>query len=141
MQKLNNRDVITDSELKPIRWAKTDCIKLSLIEEVNQNNIRLTLTGEEFISNQISRPRVFRNLLLSLSYINEYLKEIEDTKKVHIEVLKKILGDTGYTEETWAWRSKILSNWLIFAGIIQRKAGKVVKTTQTDLFDNSFKNT
>jgi len=94
------------------------------------------LTGDEFISNQLSRARVFRDSLLSLVYIDQYLSHIESKKKSQLEVLKSTLGDTAFTEETWLWRSKILANWLEFAGIIQRKAGKIIVSKQLDLFES-----
>ena len=124
------------SELEEIRWAKSDCIEIGLIKEDDDNNVQLTLTGEEFISNQLTRPRVFRDFLLSLDYIDQYLAQIEAKEKSHLVVLKNTIGDTGFTEETWLWRSKILANWLDFSGIILRSSGKIIVSTQIELFDN-----
>jgi len=136
MEKFSEREIIPAYELKGIRWAKSDCIQLGLIEEDQENNFRLTLTGDEFISNQLSRQRVFRDCISGLVYIDQYLAQIESREKTHIEVLRSTLGDTAFTEETWLWRSKILANWLEFAGIIQRRAGKIIVTRQFRLFDN-----
>lgn len=136
MKKFNEQEKIPVSELEEMRWAKSDCIKLGLIEEDEEHLLRLTLTGEEFISNQLIRSRVFRDCLLSLDYINQYLGYIENRGVSHLEVLKTTLGDTAFTEETWLWRSKILANWLEFAGIVQRKAGRIILSKQPELFDN-----
>jgi len=134
MEKFGEQETIPVSELEDRRWAKSDCIRLGLIEEDEENNVQLTLTGDEFISNQMCRPRVFRDCLLSLDYIDQYLGHIKDRGKKHLEVLKSTLGETAFTEETWSWRSKILANWLEFAGIIQRKAGKIIVSKQLGLF-------
>jgi hypothetical protein len=136
LKKFGEREMIPVSELEGIRWAKSDCIQLGLIKEDEENNVQLTLTGDEFISNQLSRPRVFRDFLLSLDYIHKYLEHIENTKKSHLDVLKNTLGDTAFTEETWRWRSKILAKWLEFAGIIQRRAGKIIVSKQLGLFES-----
>jgi hypothetical protein len=137
MEKFGDREIIPVSELEEIRWAKSDCIQLGLVEEdEEQNSVQLTLTGDEFISNQLSRARVFRDCLSSLVYIDRYLAQVESKRKNHLEVLKSTLGETAFTEETWLWRSKILANWLEFAGIIQRKAGKIIVSKQLDLFES-----
>lgn len=135
MEKFDKQEAISVSELEDMRWAKSDCIKLGLIEEDDENQVRLTLTGEEFKSNQLCRPRVFRDCLLSLGYIDKYLGQIENKGVRHLDVLKSTLGDTAFTEETWLWRSKVLANWLEFAGIIYRKAGKIFISKQTVFFD------
>jgi hypothetical protein len=135
MNKFGGRETIPLSELHEIRWAKSDCVKLGLIEETEPSVLRVTLTGEEFILNQFSRSRVFRDLLNSLDYMPKYLSEIDATKKSHLDVLKTVLGNTGFTEETWIWRSKILSNWLLFAGLVQREHGKIVRSSQPDFFN------
>jgi len=135
MKKFGEREIIPVSEVKGIRWAKIDCIHLGLIKEDEGKNVHLTVTGDEFILNQLSRPRIFRDFLLGLDYLNLYLNHIEDMEKGHVEVLKHTLGDTGYTEETWHWRSKIMVNWLEFADIIQRKAGKIIVNKQPRLFE------
>jgi hypothetical protein len=134
MEKFDDSEEIPISGLEDIRWAKWDCIQLGLIEE-DEDKIRLTLTGNEFILNQMSRPRVFKDCLLGLEYIEQYLHQIEDKGKTHLEVLKTTLGETAFTEETWMWRSKILANWLEFAGIIQRKAGIISISKQRGLFE------
>lgn len=136
MEKFGDREVIPVSELGKRRLAKADCIQLGLIEEDEENNVQLTLAGDEFIVNQLSRTRVFRDFLLGLAYIDQYLACIGEGKKGHLDVLKSTLGDTAFTEETWLWRSKILANWLEFAGIVQREAGKIVVSKQLDLFEH-----
>jgi len=135
MERFSEREMIPIAEFDGIRWAKSDCIKLGLIEEVEERDIiQLTMTGEEFIANQLSRKRVFRDCLLSFDYIDRYLSYVEDKRKRHLEVLKSTLGDMAFTEETWIWRSKILANWLDFAGMIDRKAGRIIASRQISLF-------
>jgi hypothetical protein len=134
IEKFGDQEIIPVSELEEMRWAKTDCIQLGLIQENEKASVRLTSTGSEFISNQLFRPQAFRDCLLSLGYINRYLEYIEKERRSHLEVLKATLGDTAFTEETWLWRSKILANWLEFAGIIERKSGKIIVTQQLKLF-------
>lgn len=137
LEKFGEQEIIPVSELEEIRWAKSDCIQLGLIEEDEDNNtVQLTLTGDEFISNQLSRSRIFRDFLLSLDYIDQYLSQIQDREKNHLEVLKNTLGNTAFTEETWLWRSKILAHWLEFAGIVQRRAGKIILSKQPELFES-----
>ncbi len=136
LRKFREREAIPVSEFEGKRWAKSDCLKLGLVEEEDRENLRLTLTGDEFVSNELSRPRVFRDCLLSLEYVHQYLKLVEGGSKKHLTVLKATLGDTAFTEETWEWRSKILVNWLEFAGIIIRKAGKISLSQQLGLFDS-----
>lgn len=136
MDKFGIEEAIPVADLEEMRWAKADCIQLSLIEEDDEKNVRVTLTGDEFISNELTRPRVFRDCLQNLDYIEQYLAQIQNKGKSHLKVLKNTLGDTGFTDETWLWRSKILANWLEFAGIVQRKSGKIIVSKQLDLFDN-----
>jgi hypothetical protein len=136
MESFGEREIIPASELQRIRWVKSDCIQIGLIEEDKEKNAHLTLSGNEFILNQLSRPRFFRDFLLDLDYVNKYLTHIENQQRSHLESLKHTLGDTGFTEETWIWRSKILANWLEFADIIQRKAGKIIVNKQRRLFES-----
>ena len=135
MERFGERDMIPANEIEGIRWAKADCVALGLVEEDAENNVQLTLTGDEFLSTPMSRQRMFRDFLMHLAYINSYLAQIEDSSRSHLQVLKNTLGDTAFTEETWLWRSKILANWLDFAGIIQRRAGKIVVSKQIGLFE------
>lgn len=134
MEIFGDQETISVIKLEDVRWTKADCIRLGLIEEDDQNNFLLTLTGNEFITNPMCRPRVFQDCLMSLDYISQYLEQVTYKEKRHLEVLKSTLGDTAFTEETWIWRSKILANWLEFAGIIQRKAGKIIVSKQPGLF-------
>jgi len=135
MSKFGDEEIIPVLELDEMRWAKADCIQLGLIEE-DDRNLRITLTGDEFLANQLARPRVFRDCLENLAYIDQYLGQIRSQGKSHLEVLKNTLGDEAFTEETWLWRSKILANWLEFAGIIHRRSGKIFISKQFDLFDS-----
>ena len=135
MNKFGEDETIPVADLEEMRWAKVDCIQLGLLEEDDAKNVRITLTGDEFVSNELTRPRVFQDCLQNLDYIERYLGQIQDKGKSHLKVLKNTLGDTAFTDETWLWRSKILANWLEFAGIVQRKAGKIIVSKQLDMFD------
>jgi hypothetical protein len=134
MEKFRKEEIIPFNEFQEIRRA--DCIQLGLLEEDDEGNPRLTLTGDEFLSIELSRARIFKDCLENLDYIKKYLEHIGNQEKKHLDVLKATLGDTAFTEETWLWRSKILANWLEFAGIIHRKAGKITLSRQLDLFDS-----
>ncbi len=135
MDKFGDEDIIPISELKDFRYSKPDCIQLGLIEVDEDGNYHKTLTGDEFLTNHISRPRIFRDCLEGLAYLDTYLDQIQHKEKSHLEVIKNTLGNTGFTKETWNWRSKILANWLEFAGIIKRKSGMIIASKQIDLFD------
>lgn len=134
MEKFKKEEIIPFNEFQEIRRA--DCIQLGLLEEDEEGNLRLTLTGDEFLSNELSRARIFKDCLENLDYIKRYLGYIGNQERKHLDVLKATLGDTAFTEETWLWRSKILANWLEFAGIVYRKAGKITLSRQLDLFDS-----
>jgi hypothetical protein len=89
MEKFGERDLIPASKIEGSRWAKADCVALSLVEEDKENNVQLTLTGDEFLSTPMSRQRMFRDFLMHLAYINPYLAQIEDSSRSHLQVLKK----------------------------------------------------
>lgn len=134
IEKFRDKEKIQVSEFNKMRWAKSDCVQLGLIEEEDEY-YQLTLTGNEFMSNEMSRPPVFRDFLLHLDYMGQYLAQIEGNRKNHLQVLKSTLGDMAFTEETWLWRSKIIANWLEFAGIIKRSSGKIILSRQNGLFE------
>lgn len=134
MEKFRQEEIIPFNEFQEIRRA--DCIQLGLLEEDEEGNLQLTLTGDEFLSNELGRARIFKDCLKNLDYMERYLSHIGNQEKKHLDVLKATLGDTAFTEETWLWRSKILANWLEFAGMIHRKAGKITLSRQLDLFNS-----
>jgi len=114
--------------------ARFDCTQLGLIEIAKSEIYQLTPTGRVFLSDPMMRPKVFREFLMGLNYIDVYLRQIEYTSDSHIDVLRRTLGDTAFTEETWLWRSKVLANWLEFAELIQRRAGQIIRSRQLGLF-------
>ena len=112
-----------------------DCKKIGLVQlDEKEKNVQLTPLGQEFLIGDITRTHVMRDFLLSLTYIPNYLKLIEKSSRQHLEALKLTLGDIGFTEETWIWRSKVLANWLEFANLVTRKGGRVHKSSQSSLF-------
>jgi hypothetical protein len=116
--------------------ARFDCTQLGLIEAVKSEVYQLTPLGRVFLSDSLIRPKVIREFLADLSYVDVYLSKIEHTSESHIDVLRNTLGDTAFTEQTWLWRSKVLANWLEFAELIQRRSGRIIRSKQLGLFDH-----
>lgn len=113
-----------------------DCIALGLlVPDESSRNVVLTDLGRVFIENDTMRPRIFRDFLLSLNYIAAYLARIEVHSEYHVDTLQATIGDIPFTYETWLWRSKVLANWLEFAGLVVRTEGNVIKSRQTSMFD------
>src|SRR5947207_11244865 len=114
----------------------SDCEKVGLLQpDVTGEFFELTRLGQTFKDNELARGKIIRDFLLSLPYIPEYLKLAECSKQRHVDILKSVMVNIVFTEETWAWRSKVLAGWLEFANLITRKAGFIQKSQQIPLFE------
>ncbi len=112
-----------------------DCEKIGLLQpDATGEFFELTRSGQAFKDNDLLRERIIRDFLLTLPYVPDYLKLVETSRKRHTDVLKSVMVDMAFTEETWLWRSKVLANWLEFANLITRSGGFVQKSQQVSLF-------
>jgi hypothetical protein len=134
LNKFKTQQLISRSDVD--QMIAYDAFRIGLLETNREETHWCpTDTGWEFISNATSRSRILADFVKRLPYVITYLEEIETTPKRHLDVLQTVLGNVGFTEETWLWRSKVLANWLEFAGLIFRKRGRVVQSTQIPLFE------
>ncbi len=101
-----------------------DCMKLGLIEfDQNKDLLKLTPVGRKFVSDPAERIKIIKNFLLSLPYVPNYLNIIAISRRRHTDVFKQVIGNVGFTDETWLWRAKVFANWLEFANLAIRKSG------------------
>lgn len=116
-----------------------DGIRIGLIKPIS-TGLCLTERGVEFLEQQEKRGLLVRDLLLGYDNVLQYLDETENQWVEHTDALKRSLtasigAEVHYTEKTWNWRSKVLANWLGFAGLVVRKEGRVRRSSQTSLWD------
>jgi hypothetical protein len=121
-EQLNNR-LVKDVELLGLVFINSDTDEVSL-----------TILGQEFARNELMRPSVFRDFLLTLPYMPKYLDLVESGNISHTDVLKLAVEDTVFSEETWRWHSKILANWLEFSGLVLRSNGSIIRSNQSSMF-------
>jgi Restriction endonuclease/Novel STAND NTPase 1 len=115
-----------------------DCMKLGLIEfDQSKDFLKITDLGRIFVSDPIERIKIIKNFLLSLPYVHYYMNFIEVSRRRNMDVFKQVIGNVGFTDETWLWRAKVFANWLEFANLVTRKSGWIQKSFQDSLFEES----
>jgi len=134
-----SRECLEQKLSSPVDKEVRDGIKVGLIKKA-PGGLCLTKQGLEFIEKQERRMLVIKSLLLQYDNILRYLDEIEDQWVEHIVALKQSLtasigAEVDYTEQTWEWQSKVMANWLEFAGLVIRKEGMVRRSFQVPLWD------
>ncbi len=117
-----------------------DCLRMGILQTYDDERYYLlTELGQTFRDNDLMRPQIIRDFLLTLPTIQRYLTLVKSStkKQKHQDILRTVLGEMAFTNETWNWRSKVLANWLEFAGLITRKSGFVKISQQSSFFDQS----
>jgi hypothetical protein len=133
------RERLEQSSSSRVHEEVNDGIRIGLVKSTS-DGLSLTRQGGEFLDQQEKRSLIIRDLLLGYDNVLKYLDAVEGEWVEHTDVLKSSLTasigvEVNYTEQSWEWRSKILANWLEFAGLVIRREGMVRRSLQIPLWD------
>jgi hypothetical protein len=108
--------------------ALTDCLAVGLVGRASGQKLTLTGRGKQSLANSAEAKEILKEFLLSKPNVVSYLDRVGNNPTSHLVVLKETLAgiNPGWTKGTWEWRSKVLTNWLVYAELLKRRKGKVV---------------
>jgi len=106
--------------------ALDDCLAVGLLKRVSDYDFVLAPAGKRFFENGAARE-ILKKFLLSKPNVVSLLEKVGDNPALQPKVLKETLTDINpvWTEDTWERRSKVLTNWLIYAQLLRPTRDRV----------------
>ncbi len=125
---------------KTIYPILNDTYSVGLIDQsIDSKMFVLSELGKKFANIKSHESYdILREFMLNKINISKFIEELKHYQHAnHTELLRNVMANYGtfdWTDSTWNWRGKVLSNWLEYARIIERSAGNIWIKRQEELF-------